>query len=312
MDKKIPFYLLTGFLGSGKTTLLKKIIHQYADKKRLAVIQNDFAPANIDGKELRAMGKSFEILEINRGSVFCVCLIADFKKALYDLVETTKPDAVILEASGLSDPVAIAQLLEAPELEQLYLSHIWTIVDAANFEKAKSITRVSHQIRVADTVLINKTDLAAENIENVKGYIKTLNPFADILETQYCNIKSDLLPDDAKTPVALQRSKELEAFENSGRPDLGSAVVRTTKKISRDNLEKLLNEQQAVTYRLKGFINLTDETTVVVQSCFGKTDIIPVDNYSGPTEIIAMGPGVNAHQFSKYYRTLTEISPLNK
>ncbi len=66
----IPFFLVTGFLGSGKTTFLKRILNKYASEKKVAIIQNEFAPANIDGTDLKNDEKKFEILEINNGSVF--------------------------------------------------------------------------------------------------------------------------------------------------------------------------------------------------------------------------------------------------
>ncbi|MCK5370457.1 MAG: GTP-binding protein, partial [Cyclobacteriaceae bacterium] len=57
--RQIPFFLVTGFLGSGKTTFLKRILKKYATEKKIAIIQNEFAPANIDGAELKREGKKF-------------------------------------------------------------------------------------------------------------------------------------------------------------------------------------------------------------------------------------------------------------
>lgn len=95
---KIPFYLVTGFLGSGKITLLKRIINDHADSMKLAVIQNEFAPASVDGTDLRQTHKPFEMLEINKGSVFCVCLLSGFIKSLSVFIDSYTPDAVFLEA----------------------------------------------------------------------------------------------------------------------------------------------------------------------------------------------------------------------
>ena len=84
--KKIPFYLVTGFLGSGKTTLIKQFIERYADSKKIAIIQNEYAEVNIDSRELKLTGKSFELLEMNNGSVFCVCLLGSFIHSLADFI----------------------------------------------------------------------------------------------------------------------------------------------------------------------------------------------------------------------------------
>ena len=84
---KIPFHIVSGFLGSGKTTFLKQIIDNYSDKYKLGIIQNEFASANIDGIELEASGKSFKLLRINKGSVFCVCLLGDFARSLEKFID---------------------------------------------------------------------------------------------------------------------------------------------------------------------------------------------------------------------------------
>ena len=75
MVKKIPFHIISGFLGSGKTTFLKRVIAKYGGQVNVGIIQNEFAPSNIDGAELRKSGNDFHLLEINNGSVFCVCLL---------------------------------------------------------------------------------------------------------------------------------------------------------------------------------------------------------------------------------------------
>ena len=109
----IPFYLINGFLGSGKTTLLKRILNEYADDKKIGVIQNEFAAINVDSAELQREQKTFAILEVNRGSVFCVCLLSDFITSLRHFIDDHHPEALFLEASGLSDPISIIELLSA-------------------------------------------------------------------------------------------------------------------------------------------------------------------------------------------------------
>ena len=103
-------------MGSGKTTFLKRMLAAHQSEKKIAIIQNEFAPANIDGEDLKRDGKNFEILEINNGSVFCVCLLSNFISSLTEFIKAHKPDVIFLEASGLSDPIAIAQLLDFEDL----------------------------------------------------------------------------------------------------------------------------------------------------------------------------------------------------
>src|SRR6056297_3550803 len=125
---KIPFHIVSGFLGSGKTTFLTRIITDWADKYKLGIIQNEFAPSNVDGVALKNEGKDFQLLEINNGSVFCVCLLGDFTRSLEKFIDTHHPDAIIIEASGLSDTTAIAEVIAAGRLaEKLFLASNWCI-----------------------------------------------------------------------------------------------------------------------------------------------------------------------------------------
>jgi len=308
MPHSIPFFLVTGFLGSGKTTLLKNILVGHADSRRLAVIQNEFAPGNVDGAELRGTGKNFEILEINRGSVFCVCLLSDFTRSLLDLVDSVHPDAVVLEATGLADPIAVAQLLHAPTLrERLYLSHVWCIVDASTFMKLHTAnTRVVHQVRVADTIVLNKTDRLAGSEGAIRERLSALNPFAEVVATTYCDFDlSKIFAPRADSPVADRREHEHTAFTSSPRPDIVSAVIRSTRAVSRDALARFLDRNGRETYRLKGYVVLDDGAVVGVQSCFGETTTRDIDHYSGPSELIALGPGLDPASLQKDFDDLS-------
>lgn len=308
-----PFILVTGFLGSGKTTLLKRFLNRYADEMRIAVIQNEFAPANVDGRELKETGKSFQILEINKGSVFCVCLLSSFVQSLVDLLDAHQPALVILEATGLADPIAIGQLLTGSELkDRLYLAHAWCIVDVTSFlEMEAQVQRMRHQVRIADTIILNKTDLvSADRISQTSERISRLNPWAEQVETRHCNLPPDLLdpalrpavnaPGDRQQPMQMLPDNVV----SEGAPDISSAVLRSTTPISRQALETFLHEFESASYRVKGTVNLQDRTTVSVQSCFGRTEIRPIDKEPGPTELIALGPEIDQQVFSARFSEL--------
>ena len=304
----VPFVLVTGFLGSGKTTLLKRILESHADTRRIAVVQNEFARSGVDGVDLRRTGKPFEILEINRGSVFCVCLLSDFVKSLAAMVDRVRPDGVVLEATGLADPIAVAELLHAWELQaRVFLTRVYCVVDALNFVRIEgTVTRAAHQVRVADTVLVNKVDTAGPDaIRAVEERVRALNPFAEVVRTSHCEAALDgLFAVPGAGTVAARRAAELSGLEPGGRPGIGSAAVRTTRPVSREALDGFLADQAPAAYRLKGFVRLTGGGAVAVQSCFGRTEVRPVDNYQGPSELVAMGPGVDPKVFSRAFRAL--------
>jgi G3E family GTPase len=309
---RVPFILVTGFLGSGKTTFLKRFLDQYSGSQKIAVVQNEFAPGSIDGPDLKSTGKNFELLEVNKGSVFCVCLLGSFVKSLAGFVKEHKPDVVILEASGLSDPISIGEMLQGPDLsELLYLSRIWSIIDASNFAKlAKNLPRIQHQVRVADRVVINKTDLESSKLEEIKKWVRYLNPFASIVPASYCEINMDFDDDEEEeeaNPVALKRKDPVFFLPGSGRPDLAAFVIKSTRPISRDKLEAFLDEVSQKAIRVKGFALLDSGRMLAIQSCFGKTTLEYLEDYSGPTEIMGVGPDLDRGNFGdrfEYYQNI--------
>jgi len=300
----IPLYIVTGFLGSGKTTLLKQVLEKYADHRRVAVIQNEFADGHIDGRELRSLGKPFEILELNKGSVFCVCLLSDFVSSCVSLVEKTRPDLVVLEASGLADPIAIVEILANSELGRvLHLGYIWSIIDTASFLTVHTnITRVVHQVRVADEVILNKIDLVdRKTLERTAEKVSELNPYARITKTSYC--AGEVTLRSAEKPIAYQRADEHSSLKPGKRPPVGSAVLRTHRRITERGLTRLLSGYAPKCYRLKGFVNLSNGTTQSVQVSSGQIHTVGIVNYTHPTELVAIGPDVTQDSFETAFTT---------
>jgi G3E family GTPase len=130
----IPFYLITGFLGSGKTSYLKNLLTNQPERGKIAVVQNEFAPNSIDGQEIKRIAPGIELVEINNGSVFCACLLGNFIETLKQLINGYKPDCIYLEASGLSDPGTLMQIISDEQLQQkVYLAGSVCLVDVLNF-----------------------------------------------------------------------------------------------------------------------------------------------------------------------------------
>lgn len=297
--QKIPFHIISGFLGSGKTTFLKRIIEKYAGEYKIGIIQNEFAPANIDGAELKYSGKAFQLLEINNGSVFCVCLLGNFVRSLEKFIDEHQPEILIIEASGLSDTTSISEVVSSGSLaEKIYLASNWCIVDAVNFNKSGLMKqRVMHQLRMADFVVINKTDLIENNIENLRIEIKKSNPFAKILESAFCNFDFEL----GKTAINKFYFGEIKSLP---RPSVNSMVIKSSRKISLHSLESFLNNWSSKAYRIKGFVNLKEKKTVAVQCTFNLVEIIEIENNFHPTELIAITDQFTLHDWNVAYKEL--------
>lgn len=305
---KAPFFLVTGFLGSGKTTFLKQFLTEFAGLYRIAVIQNEFAPGKIDGKFLAGCGKPYTLIEINRGSVFCVCLLSDFKSVLIDIISAKNPDIIILEATGLADPISIAQFLESSELaDKIYLACIWCIADVCNILNMQSqFTRVNHQLRVADYIILNKCDRFHGSIKQVEQNLKKINPFSEIIQTTFCDMDIQL-PDKKQQdlPVAIRQKNKHVHLESYGKPkDFGFCVVKTPHTVKKNNLWEFLKAHEKQIYRIKGIAQLDNQQMVAVQSSFGESTIEPISGVKGPTELIALGINLDANKFRDDFRQM--------
>jgi G3E family GTPase len=155
-------------------------------------------------------------------------------------------------------------------------------------------------------LLVNKSDVAkAEATAEVVERVRQINPLADVLVTAYCDIDMAKL-DSAIAPVAEQQARALTSYEALSRPTIGTAVVKSTRKISRAALERFLREQGPRSYRIKGHVQLNDGPTMMVQSTMGDVSLSPLEAYIGPTEIIAIGPQIDAKEFSQRFRQLAD------
>ncbi len=291
----IPLQLITGFLGSGKTTFLKNYLRNFAAEKRIGIVQNEFAPVNVDAHELRDEKGQYEILEVNNGSVFCVCLLGSFIDSLARFIDEVRPDEILLEASGMSDPVSIGQILQAEKLRnKVYLDYIWCLADAVNFEKISKLqTRINHQVRMADTIVLNKTDLAGENVDAIKAELRKLNPFATIEAVRFARVSFR----KNKLPFKTFHENKNEV----SKPDLESLVIKTNQVISEKNLHAFIAEIQDCFVRCKGHISLKEKQKVFVQGVYNQYEIKPTAFFEAPTELVAIGNFTDAGYFQKLF-----------
>ena len=296
---KIPFHIISGFLGSGKTTLLKRIIEQNASTQKIGIIQNEFAPANIDSIDLRKSGKNFELLEINNGSVFCGCLFGNFTRSLEDFIDEHQPDVLIIEASGLSDTTSMSEVISAGSLsKKIFLASNWCVVDAQNFRKVGLMRqRVNHQLRMADVVVINKTDVAMQNIGEMEEEIRAINPFAQIRQSVFCAIDFEL-GESADTKFYPDEVKTMS------RPDINSMLIKSSRKVSRSKLLAFLEEWSLKAYRIKGYAKLKEGGVVAVQCTFDAVQLLDAEDDLQPTELIALTDQFTLREWNKSFRAM--------
>ncbi|MBN1950326.1 MAG: GTP-binding protein [Bacteroidales bacterium] len=298
---KIPLILVTGFLGSGKTSLLRQVLERLGPRKRIAIIQNEFAPGRVDSAELEASGIPFHLLEINNGSVFCACLLDDFIVRLAEFLKTYQPEAIFLEATGLADPVSLAQVMQAPEVSKyLFLGGVWTVIDSVNFNKYQQyVQRVRHQVQIADLILFNKSDLAAPDAAMTEQ-INLWNPTAEKFISR--NGFFDNIEESISKSMGVHEIPDIAGLKESlPRPDIGSCVIRTQKVYTEKALIGFHDENKEIIYRLKGYVRSRDGQALLVHSVFGRLTIEKAAYWDGPTEIILMGPGIRPGLITKEF-----------
>lgn len=192
---KIPVSLIAGFLGAGKTTLLNHILNG-EHGRRIAVLVNDFGEINIDSQLIsRVEG---ETVSLTNGCV-CCNIRADLVSAIEQLLQLEPcPDMIVVETSGVSDPkaAAMAVVMSTRLAEATQLDAIITVIDASEVLELDEVNGklAEDQIAVADITLINKTDLATDNInEQVTVFTKEIAPQSRIIKTIRANAPLELI-----------------------------------------------------------------------------------------------------------------------
>jgi len=186
---QIPVTVLTGYLGAGKTTLLNRILGENHGRK-YAVIINEFGEAGIDNDIV--VGVDEEVFEMNNGCICCT-VRGDLVRIIGGLMKRAgKLDGIIVETTGLADPAPVAQtfFVDDEVRTKTKLDAIVTVVDARNLAaRLADSHEAEEQIAFADTILLNKIDLATpEELDAIEARIRGINPFAKLHRSRDCNV----------------------------------------------------------------------------------------------------------------------------
>jgi G3E family GTPase len=216
--KRVPVSVIGGFLGAGKTTLVNHLIR--SGGYQFGVIVNEFGDTGVDGSLIEQM-EDDGVAELSNG---CLCCYGreDLVAALVNLaMRETPPEYVLIELSGVADPVPVAQTVLDPMLKSLFeLDGIIGVADARNLMTTlQQNPEGAVQLAYASAVILNKIDLAdAHALTQAKTIIRQLNPLTSILEVERGAVDPRLLLDTHafeprwETDYAVSHTADLSSF----------------------------------------------------------------------------------------------------
>ena len=220
----VPITLLCGYLGAGKTTLMNMILANQKGYK-VAVIVNDIGEINVDAsliaKDANITDKS-SLVPLTNGCICCT-LKTDLVMQIENLIASGKFDYLLIESSGVCEPMPIAQAIET--IENGYLDNVVSVVDAKRlvdeFSDGAQLLKkdmgeedieslLVQQIEFCSTLIINKKDLVThEQMKKVRAVVNKLQPHVKVIETTRCQVPLEDM-------LATKRFNFEKVFESAG------------------------------------------------------------------------------------------------
>lgn len=290
--KNTEIYILAGFLGTGKTTLLKQILElEQQQKRKVAVLMNELGEISIDSD---AVGEDVPLRELLGGCICCT--IQDkLEGQLQGLLVEHQPDAIYIETTGAAHPVEVLDSVLSPLFAgKIEMRGIITTVDgtlwAARSQFQPQLQQLLlEQVRHADLILINKSDLLSDSGQaRVSMEIQSINPEARCILTTYSRVSQRELKDMAFAPKRESKTAHVHKALR-----LGTFVHRFQKPVNRVRFEEFLRSLPDQIYRIKGYIQFSDsQYPDLFQYSYG-TPLFMMEYIKLPLTIVFIGQDID-------------------
>jgi len=277
---KTHVYIITGFLGSGKTTLIKRILKFSRDLSKTVVLVNEFGKVGIDGSLIKDTAAA-DIVELSSGCI-CCSLKTDLIQTLQIINHRYSPERLVIEASGVADPLSIKEALDDRMLAPFFrLEKIITVVDY-DFWEAREVfgTVFQSQIKHADVLLLNKIDtLDRSDIPVVLKQIQGESEKGIVIPTLHCNIDPDIIwtpleshvPDVTKTAFLKAYDPGTDFYSplnGAGTMTAEQAgfltfTFETAMPLDKEKFTRFLNMAPLELFRIKGPVRFDNETQML-------------------------------------------------